>query len=296
MTATGGPTGGDRPGVLRLASVNAASGRDLASGRIDTDRLAAAVAALDADVVAVQEVDHLLARSDGVDQTAALGLACGAQHRFVATVHGTPGAVEAFRPADRTIADEPSYGIALLSRLPVVRWEELRMPPGRARLPLLIPGTGLRWIPDEPRAAVAAVVETADGLVTVVGTHLSFSPVRSAGQLRTLRDWAADLPRPLVLLGDLNLPPGVVRRVLPWRPLVAGPTFPSPAPRVQLDHALADGLRGEVLRASIGVVGGSDHRGLVVDLGLPAAPTAPAGHPAHAAATATAATDDRSGV
>lgn len=260
------------PPTLRLASVNAASGRDLATGRVDTDRLAAAVAGLGADVVAVQEIDHLLPRSAGLDQTAVLGRACGAEHRFVATVHGTPGAPDSFRPAEQTLPDEPSYGIALLSRLPVHRWAELRMAPGRARLPLLVPGSGLRWIPDEPRAVVAAVVQTPGGVVTVLGTHLSFSPTRSAAQLRTLREWAEQFPRPLVLLGDLNLPPGIVRRVVPWRPLVAGPTFPSPAPRVQLDHALADGLDGGVRRAAIAVVGGSDHRGLVVDLTLPARP------------------------
>lgn len=260
------------PGVLRLASVNAASGRDLTTGRVDTDRLAAAVAALDADVVAVQEIDHLLPRSAGVDQTAVLAAACGAEHRFVATVHGTPGAPQAFRAAQSTVPDEPSYGIALLSRLPVLRWAELRTPAGRGRLPLLVPGSGLRWIPDEPRAVVAAVVQTPGGVVTVLGTHLSFSPARSAAQLREVRDWAAQFPRPLVLLGDLNLPPGIVKRILPWRPLVAGPTFPSPAPKVQLDHALADGLPGGVRRAEITVVGGSDHRGLVVDLDLPEVP------------------------
>ena len=252
---------------LRIASVNAASGRDLASGAVDTFVLTTAVAALDADVVAVQEVDHLLPRSARADQTALLAAATGSSGRFVATVHGTPGVVDGFTPAERTVPDEPSYGVALLSRLPVLEWREERMAPGRARLPLPVPGQGLRWIPDEPRAVVAAVVATAAGPVSVLGTHLSFSPARSVAQLRAVRRFAAELPRPLVLLGDLNLPPGVVRRVLPWRALVTGPTFPAPAPRVQLDHALADGLPAEArVSARIERVGGSDHRGIVVDL------------------------------
>ncbi|MCI3924880.1 endonuclease/exonuclease/phosphatase family protein [Paenibacillus sp. TRM 82003] len=266
---------------MRLASVNAASGRDLATGRVDTDRLAAAVAALGADVVAVQEVDHLLPRSGGVDQTVVLARACGVVRggaRFAATVHGTPGSPDTFRAAAATVPGEPSYGVALLSRLPVLEWRELRVAGSAARLPLVLPpgaGRRLRLVPDEPRAVVAAVVDArAPGAagsrpVSVLGTHLSFSPLRAVAQLRELRRWAADLPRPLVLLGDLNLPPGVLGRALPWRPLVAGATFPSPAPRVQLDHALADGLPAEAGAAGrVERVGGSDHRAVVVDLRL----------------------------
>ena len=254
---------------VRVASVNAASGRDLGSGAVDTAGLAAAVAGLGADVVAVQEVDHLLPRSGGADQTAQLAAAIGGRGRFVATVHGTPGTPGGFRDAAGTQPGTPSYGIALLSRLPVRSWREHRMAAGRGRLPLVLPGAGLRWIPDEQRAVVAAVVETGAGPLTVLCTHLSFSPPRAIGQLRAVRTFAADLPRPLLLLGDLNLPPGVVRRVLPWAPLATGPTFPSPAPRIQLDHALADGLApGARVSAGIQVLGGSDHRCLVVDLDL----------------------------
>lgn len=72
---------------MRLASVNAASGRDLRSGRVDTPALVHAVARLDADVVAVQEVDHLLPRSGGVDQTALLAAGLRAHGWFAATVH-----------------------------------------------------------------------------------------------------------------------------------------------------------------------------------------------------------------
>lgn len=254
----------------RLASVNAASGRDVRTGRVDTAALAEAVAALDADVVAVQEVDHLLPRSDGADQTALLAARLGARGHFVATVHGTPAAPEGVRPAHRTIADEPSYGIALLVRRGLdtsLGFRELRMPAGRGRLPVPSPERGLRWIPDEPRAVVAAVVTTPLGPMSVLGTHLSFTPWQAGRQLRAVRDFARTLPRPLVLLGDLNLPPGVVRHVVPWRALVTGPTFPGPSPKVQLDHALADGLPETVrVTGRVEVVGGSDHRAVVVDL------------------------------
>ncbi|WP_170127200.1 endonuclease/exonuclease/phosphatase family protein [Kineococcus rhizosphaerae] len=252
--------------------MNAASGRDLRSGRVDTPALVEAVAALDADAVAVQEVDHLLPRSAGVDQTALLAAGLGGRGRFVATVHGTPGAPQGVREAHRTVADEPSYGIALLLRGPhdeALGFRELRMPAGRGRLPVLDPAAGLRLIPDEPRAVVAAVLRTPAGPVSVLATHLSFTPWQAGVQLRRIREFARTLPRPLVLLGDLNLPPGVVRRVLPWTPLVTGPTFPSPAPKVQLDHALADGLPAAVrVSGRVERVGGSDHRAVVVDLEL----------------------------
>ena len=80
------------------------------------------------------------------------------------------------------------------------------------------------------------------GPLTVIGTHLSFLPGRTVRQLRALRRWAASLPAPRVLLGDLNLPGQLPTTVTGWRRLADVRTFPAHAPRVQLDHALADGL------------------------------------------------------
>ncbi|GAA5143762.1 hypothetical protein GCM10023340_09960 [Nocardioides marinquilinus] len=147
---------------LRVATANAASGRD-ARGAPGHPAWVAAAAALDVDVLGVQEVDHLLPRSGGADQTEVLRAALGPgwTARFAAAVHGTPGSAATFRPAARTVADEPSYGIALLTRLPVRSWHELRLEGSRVRLPVpLPPGAGRRvlWAPDEPRVALAAVV------------------------------------------------------------------------------------------------------------------------------------------
>ena len=47
---------------------------------------------LDADVLALQEVDRDQPRSHGVDLTKAAAAAMGAQHHvFAPTLHGTPG-------------------------------------------------------------------------------------------------------------------------------------------------------------------------------------------------------------
>jgi endonuclease/exonuclease/phosphatase family metal-dependent hydrolase len=266
---------GRRPRTLRLASVNVASGLDRRSWTVSTERLGRAVSALGADVVALQEVDHLLQRTGTVDQAALLAAACAGagppwQLRFAAAVHGTPGDPRTFRPADATSPGEPSYGVALMTRWQVTEWRELRLPPGRARLPVpLPPGSPRRvlWSPDEQRVAVAGVLATPLGLLSVICTHLSFSPLRAGGQLRRIVAWSGSLPRPLVLLGDLNLPGSLPARLSGWRPLVRGATYPSARPRLQLDHVLADGDLF-VAAAHTVPVGGSDHLAPVVDVGL----------------------------
>ncbi len=262
-----------------MATANAASGRG-AGGRQDLHAWTADAARLGVDVLAVQEVDHLLPRSGGTDQTLAVAAACAGDgppwtSRFAAAVLGTPGPAGTCRPATGATqeAGEPSYGVALLSRHPVTAWSELRMRPSRAALPLPDPAGGLQWSPDEQRVALAGVVATPGGDVSVVVTHLSFAPHRAAGQLRELRRWARGLPRPLVLLGDLNLPGRAPAALTGWTPLVRAATFPGAAPRVQLDHVLLDpgGTRASVDPTAPGAtraLGGSDHLALVATVRL----------------------------
>ena len=73
---------------------------------------------------------------------------------------------------------------------------------------------------------------------------------------------AADLARPdAVLAGDMNTWGPLVNRFMPgWRRAVIGPTWPSWRPHSQIDHIL---VRGSGLRPVAGVVfphSGSDHR------------------------------------
>ncbi len=268
--------------MLRLATWNVLSGRvpgaDPALG-FDPAPLVRSVAALDADVVALQEVDCLQARSGGRDEVADLlaGLSAGGEQwtgQFVPTVLGTPDLGRSWTAATSdvgTVVEQASYGIALLTRMPVLSWHSLRWGSWWGRMPMLIPTPNGRvvplLVPDEPRAAVAAVLETELGPLTVVGTHLSFLPPRGIGQLRSAARWARELPGPRVLMGDLNLPGGAPARITGWRRLAAAPTFPAHRPRTQLDHVLADGLErahGVHARAVRGEV--SDHRAIVVDL------------------------------
>jgi len=286
---------------VRLVTFNIQHGLG-PDGRVDNNRLADAVAALDADVVGLQEVDLRQARSGGVDQARLCAEAMGAvDHRFRPALAGPfryPGVRRRARRTERP--DAPGYGIALLSRFPVRSWHTVLLPPatpwvwGRVQL-----GT------DEPRVALAAQVDAPSGPLTVVCTHLSvyqFPSVTWAGglarrtvgyrrgtpgeryaerQVDHLRRRLEGLPRPLVLLGDLNLRVPIPAERTGWRSLATGDTYPRHDPRFQIDHILLDEgseaglpdgdgpIQGSGPRSVEGTAvdtGVSDHRALVVDI------------------------------
>ncbi len=295
-----------RPGLpLRVLTLNTASGRDATGAVPPPGRRRAALAglaALGADVVALQEVDAGQERSGGAHQTAdvAAALAAGGpaggpadgsldgpgpvEWRFAPALRGTPapllpGAPPSWRGAGGALLGPgdpvpgPLFGVALLTRRRVLSWHALPLDAGRGRLRLRAPDprTGaLRWwvFPDEPRVAVAAVLE---GGVTVACTHMSFWPPTAVGQLRRVRHWLAQAPGPVrLLVGDLNLPSVLPGAVAGGQRLVRAATFPAARPRLQLDHVLA--LQGSVTAAAVeAVLDLGDHRPLVVDVA--AAPT-----------------------
>ena len=249
--------------TLRLGTLNIASGRNSDGSVLLVDQLVRAVADLDVDVLALQEVDAGQPRSDGVDQAAEVARALGAGWRMCPTVAGTPDPFRSWQPLAPALRGPddavrgPLYGVALVSRRPVRRWHVLGLGSGRARLPLRAPDprTGRPrtwWFPDEPRAAVAAEVEGA----TVVSTHLSFAPHTAVRQLLRVRRWVAGLPGPVVVAGDLNLPGGLPARVLRGRDVVRTPSFPAAAPRVRLDHLVllgdATAAEGTAVRLPVG--------------------------------------------
>ena len=296
----------------------------------DDGPLRAAVAALDADVLGLQEVDCAQPRSGCHHQVQSAAAAMGAKFWYFApSVRGTPGDARArwrradadderranqaapMEPIDGPVppaapgttaglgeprglgglgglggpgasgglagsggSGEPLYGVGLVSRLPVLEWRSTVFDAAPFALPLLVhahPRPRLMLIPDEPRAAIAAVVSGPSGVFTVATVHLSFVPGYNVHQLRRLRTWLTNLPRPLVVLGDLNLPGSLPARVTGWAPLARGATYPAPQPRVQLDHALADGLSAaQVAGASCQVhrLPVSDHCALTVDVDI----------------------------
>lgn len=254
-----------------MATWNLLHGRSLSDGTVSETALRDGAAELDADVVALQEVDRHQRRSGHLHQTEVVAdVMDAAFSRFVPAVWGEPGGVwQPVLPGDSDDGQQAAYGVGLVSRLPVVETDVLRFSPAPLSMPLLVPGQGMMKVDDEPRVAVAAVLDGPTGGLTVIGTHLSFVPGFNVRQLRELVAWAQGKPAPRLLLGDLNLPgrlPGLVSR---WTQLARTSTYPSWKPRVQFDHVLADGISPTQVRdVSSRRLAVSDHNALSLTLTL----------------------------
>ena len=265
--------------ILRVGSYNILHGMRVLGGAKegDTRALWDSVHSLDVDVLGLQEVDAAQPRSDSADQTAVAADALGAASwRFVPTVSGTPGPQADFRPstaedvaaAARGDYAQPLYGVGLVTRHPVREWHHLMMHAARMTMPLLVPGNPkprMLRVPDEPRAAVAAVLDLPTP-ITVATVHLSFVPVFNIRQLRQVRDWLAGLPRPLILMGDFNIPGRIPGRVTGWHEAELGATYPVFKPRIQFDHILSDGIRPQ--SAAVRPLPVSDHCAVTASFAL----------------------------
>jgi endonuclease/exonuclease/phosphatase family metal-dependent hydrolase len=247
----------DTPGegavtTSRMATWNLRHGRGQCRARVDLGAAAAMIAALDCDVVAIQEVDRGQPRSGCADQIAELALRLGWHGLFAPSILGRPRAALF---ASEDVADDggPAYGIGLLSRHPLRESARIVLPSG---------STGQGPVADrEPRVLLGAAVTTAIGDVHVRATHLSWVPWLAWRQLHWVLGQPRDAQEPTVIAGDLNLPAWAVDAALAgteWRAASAGPTFPARTPCVQLDHILVRHARLTDVR--VGRVGPSDHR------------------------------------
>jgi endonuclease/exonuclease/phosphatase family metal-dependent hydrolase len=173
--------------------------------RFDLQKVVALILRADPDVVALQEVDSR--RDIGIDPFVMLQDALG---------HYGIG-------AKSIITADGAYGQMLMSRWPLQDSEVRDISYGEF----------------EPRRAIRACLETAQGPLHVAATHLGLSIHERRRQARVLLDMIADRA-PFVLLGDFNdwFWPGSVRgilaRVLPDRSRHR--TFPSGSPLLRLDR------------------------------------------------------------
>lgn len=252
---------------MRLASFNILHGRSLRDGIVDLSRFHCAISELDADILALQEVDRDQPRSQLADFTAVAAETMGAvDHRFVAAIAGTPGATWMAATGDEQ-PGTAAYGIALLSRYPVRSWQIVRLPAIPFRFPMWLPGPRkVLIVSEEPRVAVIACVQSPLGELTVVNTHLSFVPGWNGWQLRQLRRDLTAFPDPLLLLGDLNMAGPRPAMITRYRSLGQGLTFPADEPDRQLDHVLVRGRLGPARAVETPRLPLSDHRAIVVDL------------------------------
>lgn len=219
----------------------------------DQRGLRASFAALDADVLALQEVDRRVVRSWFLDQ---------AEVAAAASRRARPGPSEAVFAPVRTVLATGSDGVALVVRGQV-----------HSQRTLALPGTG------GPRVALFARVTTLQGLTsTVVSTHLqdrsSGAPSEASEQLEAVLGELVDWPEPWILAGDLNLRPDTVVPVLaaaglvPWR---GGATRPAHRPRIEIDWLAVRGLvqAREAPPAATVHMSVSDHLALVAHLDAP---------------------------
>jgi endonuclease/exonuclease/phosphatase family metal-dependent hydrolase len=156
-------------------------------------------------------------------------------------------------------AEPGSWGIAVLSRLPVVTVDVVEL----GRLPR----------DRSTRAALVVDVAAGGGRLTVVATHMSHltygSPLHFVRLNRLLERRVGD--RPAVLVGDMNLwGPPVTTFFHRWHRALRQRTWPAWRPHSQVDHML---VRGgvQVLDAEVRPMAGSDHRPVRASLALRAA-------------------------
>lgn len=218
---------------MRIATFNIQHGRG-PDGEVDLERLAAAAALLDADVLALQEVDVDVARSHRANLAA---IAAGEM---------------AFAFAPTMSMGHGWYGIAIAVRGSITGSEVMELPGEEG---------------DEPRVAILATVRLEGGdELTVAATHLSVRTHVARLQLEAVLSELVDRHPPAVLLGDLNLTPRLVQPAVAAANLAladtAMATFPAHKPKIRIDHvAVSVGLStGEVEVVHTPV---SDHRALV---------------------------------
>jgi endonuclease/exonuclease/phosphatase family metal-dependent hydrolase len=190
--------------------------------KLDVGRIAAVIAELRPDIVALQELDVGRARTGGVDQAREI-----AKHLEMA-VH--------FHPAMRV--EEEQYGDAILTVYPerLIHADKL---PGYARI------QGL-----EPRGALWICVEIDGRHVQIINTHLGLVPREQQIQASAIAGprWLAhpDCGGPTILLGYFNAgQTSIVYRTLTHKLKAArtlaprrapSPTFPSRLPVLRIDH------------------------------------------------------------
>lgn len=190
--------------------------------RLDVGRVADAIARLNPDIVALQELDVGRARTGGVDQA----------HQIADRVD----MVCHFHAALKV--EEELYGDAILTAYPE-RLVKVGPLPGHPRIPQL-----------EPRGALWVEVMIDGAPVQIINTHLGLVPREQRIQARFLAgpDWLEDpgCRGPRILLGDFNATGGSIV----YRTFTAGlaaarglspkpsptATFPSPLPVLRIDH------------------------------------------------------------
>lgn len=200
-----------QPRALRVLTYNIKRGLGN-DNRSDLGRTADTISRLNVDVVALQEVDENTQRSDQTDQATFLGERLKMHHAFAPFMDYQGG----------------RYGLAILSKHPIIKSETIVLPKG-----------------NEPRVALAVDVRLPTGKVfTVVNVHFDWVKDDSFrfAQAQTLRERLDTLDHPFLLMGDFNdVPESRTLKLLSERakeadkPVEDPFTFSATQPKIEID-------------------------------------------------------------
>lgn len=202
------------------------------------------LAAIDADVVLLQEIDVGVLRTGEVDQARRLGEGLGMQHAFAAALEWDGG----------------DFGLAVLSRLPMSRAQRISLDSEGGY---------------EPRIAFDVTVCAGSRLLRLVDVHADFVPEVNVRNLVELAELLGPLSSsPLVLGGDFNATPqteGVTTMRAVTGAIDVLETRDPGATRngERIDYLLANPeLEAAIVEATRVETEASDHTPLWVDLAL----------------------------
>jgi endonuclease/exonuclease/phosphatase family metal-dependent hydrolase len=235
------------PALLRIATFNIRHAAPKDSYRGRPDEFAAACASLDADVLALQEVDVGVPRSQRADLARLAADACGMAYYFAKA---------------RKHAYRGQYGNALLVRGSISEVEVVRLS-GDHRHTVHVGPWHLKPF-REPRNAIIAAVRVR-GVVISVGTgHFAADETARETQLTTAAARLAARPAPRVLLGDFNVPWQQAAQWLAPYGMTLAEAELDPALRHGIDHVALTGLTA--VRAETRWLPVSDHPAKIVEV------------------------------
>ncbi|MDP3453295.1 MAG: endonuclease/exonuclease/phosphatase family protein [Bacteroidales bacterium] len=147
-------------------------------GVIDLDSIVSVIKLSGADIAFLQEVDHNVSRSGGIDQTSLLAQKSGLKYHYF------------YKAIDFMGGD---YGVAILSRFPLSDFNTIKLDSP---------------VKSEDRVLGTAIVHIGDGKrLLIASTHLDLNKINRERQIAQIDSVMKLSPYPLILAGDFNATP-----------------------------------------------------------------------------------------